>query len=109
MWSSEVHNTRFALVVLRGAVEGDSTKYFGSILEYQSYARAAQDCGLVMLNKEWGTGRLDEYASEHIPTSAGIDFYRRHRMNDWLLGRGYTWTGENINAAIGELLKDVEA
>ena len=106
----------FSLGVLREAVEGEGEdgyvayrRYWGSLMGLGYHVPAAIACGLVT----WGPVRTvseEGYQVEVgregdvygiVPTEAGREFYRRHRMDSWPKGRAYMW--EETDAVMGGL------
>lgn len=74
------HNIIHALGVLRGAVEGDTTLYLGSLLALSDHMNSAESLGLVSIVDEW----------EANPTELGrylYDNYLKHLPE----GRAYLW------------------
>lgn len=70
----------FTVALLKGAVEGDVGKHFGSFLGLAAHTVVARRCGLV--------------ESDGVtPTEYGLDVYVRHGVDSLPDGRAYlVWT-----------------
>lgn len=76
----------FTVGLLKGAMEGDETAHFGSLLGFEAHLLAAQEVGVV-----------DATAS---PTEQGRDVYARCGLSDLPPGRAYLWPADLIAPAL---------
>lgn len=79
----------FTVGILVGAVEGDATARFGSLLAYEEHRRGALAHGLI--------------DNTDAPTAHGRDLYVRHRLDTLPPGRAYLWAPELLADVLGEL------
>lgn len=79
----------FTIAVLKGSVEGDSIKHFGSTLEFKEHAELAVDYGLVVENPPGPEG-IDNGPS-YLATKEGLDFYDQYGLSRLPDGRAYYW------------------
>lgn len=77
------------IAILKGEVEGDPYRHFGSLLGFDQHLAAAAAAGLL---------RVDGTA-----TDEGLEFYRRHRLADLPAGRANYWKPAQIADAAAEL------
>lgn len=85
MTESAVH----AIALVKGAVEGDPHKHFGSLLGYEQHLIAAVGAGLVVLDGE--------------ATDRGVAFYKRHGLETLPDGRANYWDADRLYDAASEL------
>lgn len=79
----------FTIAVLKGSVEGDSIKHFGSTLEFKEHAELAAQYGLVVENPPHPEG-IDNGPS-YLATEEGLTFYDEHELSKLPDGRAYYW------------------
>ncbi|WP_159401614.1 hypothetical protein [Streptomyces sp. NRRL F-5053] len=100
------------LGLLRGAVEGCDTRYFGSLLALDQHAHLVLRAGLVAPIPA-GT-RRDDGCQFYEATTAGHEFYAAHLsgLDDRAKGRANSWRDHPQLAAaaraLGRLLDAVE-
>ncbi|MCF2131011.1 hypothetical protein L1I79_31990 [Strepomyces sp. STD 3.1] len=100
------------LGLLRGAVEGYDTRYFGSLLALDQHAYLMLRAGLIAPILA-GTQR-DDACQFYEATAAGCEFYAAHLsgLDERAIGRANTW-GDHPQlvaaaGALGRLLDAVE-
>jgi hypothetical protein len=86
------------VALLKGAVEGDPTLHFASLLGFRHHVPVAQATGVLAEDGE-------------TPTALARDIYHRYRLDQLPPGRAYlAWHGSPVVAAvIAELLGISEA
>lgn len=77
------------IALLKGAVEGDPEKHFGSLLGYDQHLTTAVRAGLVTVAGD--------------PTDRGIEFYSWHLLDQLPDGRANYWPTEAVAAAAADL------
>ncbi len=94
----------FVIGLLRGAVEGDPTRHFGSLRSWTRWQTLAVQCGVV----ELATVTVDVDGAQtpvltEVPTDYGREFHARHDLAALPAGRAYLWPKESLAAAVAEL------
>lgn len=96
----------FTIAVLKGSVEGDSIKHFGSTREFKFHAEIAVEHGLVVENPPHPEG-IDN-GPHYLATEEGLAFYDQHELGRLPDGRAYWWIpaqDEILLSALEELNK----
>ncbi|MFF8646445.1 hypothetical protein [Streptomyces sp. NPDC015345] len=100
------------LGLLRGAVEGHDTRYFGSLLALDWHAHSVLQAGLIVPMPA-GAQRHDD-CQFYEATAAGCEFYAAHLsgLDERAIGRASSWGDHPRLAAaareLGRLLDAVE-
>lgn len=92
MMNSGPHADVFTVAILKGAIEDEPEKHFGSTLALREHMRTAEDHDLI--------NEIGE------PTEKAQDFYERYRLASLPDGRAYlAWFahGDLIRAILNEL------
>lgn len=89
----------FTVALIKGVVEGDSYRHFGSLGGAAHHLATARRLGLIDLE------------DEHTATARALALYRRHELDRLPEGRAYlAWHGSPIvEAVLGELLPEVSS
>ncbi|GAA1309298.1 hypothetical protein [Saccharothrix xinjiangensis] len=86
----------FTVALIKGAVEGDTYRHFGSLGGIAQHLATTRCLGLI------------DPEDEHTATARAHALYRHHRLDRLPPGRAYlTWTGSPIvEAVLADLLPD---
>jgi hypothetical protein len=84
-----VNHAAHVIAIIKGAVEGDPQKHFGSLLGYSEHLAAAVRAGLVTTDEQ--------------PTDEGYEFYSWHNLDQFPAGRANYWHGEALVTACADL------
>ncbi|WP_329072526.1 hypothetical protein [Amycolatopsis sp. NBC_01480] len=76
------------VAVVKGTAEGDSTRYFGSLLGFSEYVARAASLGLV---RQRPAAELGEDDDELVLTEHGEAYYRDFALGALPRVRGYNW------------------
>lgn len=83
----------FALALIKGAVEGDPYRHFGSLLGVNAHAAPLLRAGLLVACDPPSTAAGEDHGVDFVATEAGRDLYERHQLATLPAGRASFWIG----------------
>jgi hypothetical protein len=92
------HANVHALALIKGSVEGDSFKHFGSLFGTSEHARPLVAAGLLVSN-----------GYDYDATDAGRTFYADYRLDSLPRGRANSWLASSDNPDLAAADSALEA